>query len=103
MTSTPYRSAAVVALSLLSFTHPATAAEPAPLKKDKLQIVFLMGQSNMVGMADIGTACYLAQPQYTPPREGILKKTASFDWNNLYWQGVRYYQGPHPLAKQLAS
>ena len=103
MTSTPYRSAAVVALSLLSFTHPATAAEPAPLKKDKLQIVFLMGQSNMVGMADIGTACYLAQPQYTPPREVILKKTESFDWNNLYWQGVRYYQGPHELEKKLES
>jgi hypothetical protein len=94
-------------LSLLVFPLGLTAADPMPadtkpLSKDKLQIVFLMGQSNMVGLADIGTSWYLTQPLYVPPRDLMLKKSESFDWNNLYWQGVRYYQGPPELEKELA-
>ena len=103
MTRTPHRSATVVALSLLAFTLPASAAEPPPLKKEKLQIVFLLGQSNMVGLADIGTSWYLTQPQYVPPKEELMKKTDVFEWNNFFWQGVRYYQGPAELEKQLAD
>lgn len=70
----------------------ATAAE-IPLKKEKLQIVFCLGQSNMVGVADVKTAWYLTQPQYVPPREACLAQSRFFDWN-FYWSGVRYYEGP---------
>jgi len=64
------------------------------LKKEKLQIVFCFGQSNMVGLADPSTAWYLTQPQYVPPREQTVQQTRYFDWN-FYWSGVRYYEGPH--------
>ncbi len=76
-------------------------SEAKPLKKEKLQIVFLMGQSNMVGLAEIGTSWYLTQPQYVPPKEPLMKKSDTFEWNNFFWQGVRYYQGPPALEKKL--
>lgn len=81
-------------MALLCFLPvlPGAAAE-APLKKEKLQIVFCFGQSNMVGVADVKTAWYLTQPQYVPPREACLTKSRFFDWN-FYWSGVRYYEGP---------
>ncbi len=63
------------------------------LKKEKLQIVFCFGQSNMVGTAKVPTVWYLSQPQYIPPKESAVLKTRYFDWN-FYWSGVRYYQGP---------
>jgi hypothetical protein len=72
--------------------HPGVAKE-APLKKEKLQIVICLGQSNMVGVANVKTAWYLTQPQYVPPREACLTKSRFFDWN-FYWSGVRYYEGP---------
>lgn len=68
-------------------------AEPQ-LKKGKLQIVFLFGQSNMVGSGHIRTAWYLTQPQYVPPYELVAAKTRYFDWSSLFWQGLRYYKGP---------
>jgi hypothetical protein len=74
--------------------HSVCAEEEAPLKKEQLQIVFCLGQSNMVGLADVKTAWYLTQPQYVPPREASVTKSRFFDWN-FYWSGVRYYQGPH--------
>jgi len=76
-------------------------ANQPPLKKDKLQIVFVMGQSNMVGLADIGTSWYLTEPQYVPPKDLLMKKSDSFEWNNFFWQGVRYYKGPAELKKEL--
>lgn len=90
-------------LLLLSFTISASAEEAKPLKKEKLQIVFLLGQSNMVGLAEIGTSWYLTQPQYVPPRELLMQKSDSFDWNNFFWQGVRYYQGSPELEKKLSD
>ena len=84
-------SALMAALFFLP-THPVSAAE-APLKKEKLQIVICLGQSNMVGVANVKTAWYLTQPQYVPPREACLTKSRFFDWN-FYWSGVRYYEGP---------
>jgi len=68
-------------------------SEKNPLKKDKLQIVFCFGQSNMVGLADVRTAWYLNQPQFIPAREIALEKSRFFNWN-FYWNGVRYYEGP---------
>ena len=70
-----------------------TAAAADKIKKEKLQIVFCFGQSNMVGLAAVPTAWYLTQPQYVPPREAIVLQTQYFDWN-FYWSGARYYQGP---------
>ena len=55
----------------------------------------------MVGLADIGTAWYLTQPQYVPPRDMLMKKAEIFDWSDFYWQGARYYQGPAELEKKL--
>jgi hypothetical protein len=68
------------------------AADKAPASKKKLKIVFLMGQSNMVGYAAPRTAWYLTQPAYVPPAE-VGKKTAKvFNWDH-YWSGVRYASG----------
>jgi len=64
-----------------------------PLKKQKLQIVFCFGQSNMVGLADAKTAWYLTQPQYIPPKDLAVMKSRYFNWN-FYWSGVNYYKGP---------
>jgi len=71
------------------------------LKKEKLQIVFLMGQSNMVGLADPSTAVYLTEPAYVPPKDIVTKKSEFFDWQNLYWQGVRTFKGPQSLRDEL--
>jgi len=83
---------ACVIIAMIAWVGCATAADKK-IKKEKLQIVFLLGQSNMVGLADIGTAWYLTQPQYVPPRKATELKTQYFDWN-FYWSGARYYQGP---------
>jgi hypothetical protein len=95
----PRVTAAFLALTLAS----AAEEPPKPIKKDKLQIVFVMGQSNMVGLADIGTSWHLTQPQYVPPKDLLMKKSDTFEWGNFFWQGVRYYQGPAELEKQLAA
>lgn len=85
--------AALVATSL-SFPAGSIRAEEAPiLKKEKLQIVFCFGQSNMVGLAAVPTAWHMTQPQYVPPKEVALQKTRFFDYN-FYWSGVNYYEGP---------
>jgi hypothetical protein len=89
----PLLSATSLLAALFVLPSPASSAEQAPLKKEKLQIVICLGQSNMVGVADVKTAWYLTQPQYVPPREACLTKSRFFDWN-FYWSGVRYYQGP---------
>jgi len=70
------------------------------IKKEKLQIVFLFGQSNMVGVADARTAWYLTQPQYVPPRDISIKKTRFFDWS-LYWGGLRTFKGPEEMKRKL--
>ncbi|MBT8036725.1 MAG: hypothetical protein KJO21_04185 [Verrucomicrobiae bacterium] len=84
--------AALVALS---------ASAEQKIKKEKLQIVFLLGQSNMVGLADARTAEYLTEPAYVPPKEIVTKKSENFDWQNLYWQGARTFKGPQKYKDQL--
>jgi len=59
-----------VALMAACTTLTTTAAEK--LKKEKLQIIFCFGQSNMVGLAAVPTAWYMTQPQYVPPREATV-------------------------------
>lgn len=85
------RTLSAAALVTVSSTLFASAAEKT--KKEKLQIVFCFGQSNMVGLAAVPTAWYMTQPQYVPPREATVVKSRYFDWN-FYWSGARYYQGP---------
>ncbi len=83
----------VPAVALVAACTPLTATAAEKIKKEKLQIVFCFGQSNMVGLAAVPTAWYMTQPQYVPPRDATLLKTRYFDWN-FYWSGARYYQGP---------
>jgi len=72
-------------------TQPASKTPPNP---KKLKIVFLMGQSNMVGYASPETAWYLTQPMYIPPRDVALAKPRYYDGGSFYWQGVAYAHGP---------
>ena len=79
------------------------AAEKPVIKKEKLQIVFLFGQSNMVGLADARTGWYMTQPQYAPPREMAVKRSRYFNWENFYWSGLLYYKGPQENRGKLAA
>ena len=93
-------SASLVATTFVVFASLSSAGEKPAIKKTKLQIVFLFGQSNMVGLADARTAWYLTQPQYIPPREVAVMKSRFFDWN-FYWSGLRYYKGPEENKKNV--
>lgn len=64
----------------------------AESEKKPLKIVFMMGQSNMVGYSRPGTAWYLTQPTYFPPAEVGTYKSRYFAWNH-YWSGVKYALG----------
>ena len=72
-----------------------TAGDPpkARVNSKKLKIVFLMGQSNMVGYASAHTAWYLTQPMYVPPRDAALAKSRYYDGGYFYWQGVSFAYG----------
>ena len=78
-------------LALLLACTSITAAEKAGNSK-KLKIVFMMGQSNMVGYSRPGTAWYLTQPAYVPPHKMGEKISRFFNWDH-YWSGVRYALG----------
>ncbi|NCF83628.1 MAG: hypothetical protein GWP74_18675, partial [Proteobacteria bacterium] len=64
------------------------------IKKEKLQIVFCFGQSNMVGPGDVATAWYATRPSYVPPKEIVTKAPRYLNSDTLYWGGVRNYSGP---------
>lgn len=68
------------------------AAEPATTKKP-LKIVFLMGQSNMVGYAHPSTAWYLTQPLYVPPPKTASVKSEGYDSSQFYWSGLTFARG----------
>jgi len=77
-------------------TSSARAAEAPPkakASKKKLKIVFLLGQSNMVGYSEPRTAWYLTQPMYIPPRESALAKSRYFNEGYFFWQGIKYGYG----------
>ncbi|MDT8390346.1 MAG: sialate O-acetylesterase [Lentisphaeria bacterium] len=61
--------------------------------KQKLKIVLLMGQSNMVGYAHPSTAWYLTQPMYVPPAKTATVHGRYFNWDEFYWSGVRFATG----------
>jgi hypothetical protein len=94
--------AQLACLSIFALFCQANAAD-ALVRKEKLQIVFLFGQSNMVGLADPMTAWYLTQPAWVPPREVAMSKPETLDWRSLYWQGVQNFEGPQELKDQLQA
>jgi hypothetical protein len=79
-------------LAVIVTSHTLTAAKEAP-SKQKLKIVVLMGQSNMVGYAHPSTAWYLTQPLYVPPEKTATVKSKDFNQSQFYWQGVNFARG----------
>lgn len=79
-------------LALLATGTLLTAGEEAGPKK-KLKIVFLMGQSNMVGYSHPLTAWYLTQPMYVPPPETATAKGRTYEQGGFYWSGVNFATG----------
>jgi hypothetical protein len=82
------RSFLAISIALLT----AGSGLAAESEKKPLKIVFMMGQSNMVGYSRPGTAWYLTQPAYMPPAELGSYKPRFFTWNH-YWSGVNYALG----------
>lgn len=80
-----------VCLVLLATSALLTAGETAGNKK-KLKIVFLMGQSNMVGYSTPKTAWYLTRPMYVPPAETAITRGKYYD-DTFYWQGLDFAEG----------
>lgn len=74
-----------------AFTNSELAAEEGSAKK--LKVVFLMGQSNMVGYSQPYTAWYMTQPMYLPPAKVATAKTKYFDEGAFYWQGLDFAEG----------
>ena len=77
-------------VAMLALACPVLSAQADESKK--LKVVFMMGQSNMVGYAHPRTAWYITQPAYVPPAELGTYKPRFFNWNH-YWSGVRYALG----------
>ena len=84
----------VAALAVFAATsmHAAETADKAPAKEKKLKIVFLMGQSNMVGYSTPKTAWYLTQPMYVPPPETATARGKYYS-DAFYWQGLEFAEG----------
>ena len=68
-------------------------ADEKAVKKKKLKIVFLMGQSNMVGYSHPKTAWYLTQPMYLPPPKTATRATPTSEKGGFYWRGVSFAYG----------
>ena len=86
------RQCAIFLLVFSAVSLSLTAAE----KKQKLKIVFLMGQSNMVGYSHPRTAWYLTQPMYVPPAKTAEVKSRFYDPRYFYWQGLNFAEGSTP-------
>ena len=71
--------------------------------KRKLKIVFLMGQSNMVGYSHPSTAWYLTQPMYVPPPKTAEVRSQYYNGDSFYWQGLDFASGsPEFVARGKA-
>lgn len=77
-------------IAMLFIACPMLSAEEGQGKK--LKVVFMMGQSNMVGYANPKTAWYITQPTYVPPKELGTYKPRFYNGNH-YWGGVEYALG----------
>lgn len=75
-------------LLMVGVSLPTVAGE-----EKKLKIVFLMGQSNMVGYAHPSTAWYLTQPVYAPPPKTATVKSSGYNAGQFYWTGLTFARG----------
>lgn len=84
--------AGVLAVGVVVFSMGISLYAEESEKKKKLKIVFLMGQSNMVGYSTPKTAWYLTQPMYVPPAETATARGKYYD-DSFYWQGLDFAEG----------
>jgi hypothetical protein len=108
-----YRELRVVARFALSLcvvgaggiVHAADAGGKSASKR--LQIVFMFGQSEMVGKAAVPTATYMLRKPVVPPREVTLNahKAMPHQINGayLYWQAMNAYAGPEKKKQELKA
>jgi len=83
----------VLTVLVAGYAHAAGASPKAAANKQKLKIVFLMGQSNMVGYSHPLTAWYLTQPMYVPPPEVATAKSRYYNPEYFYWKGLDFASG----------
>lgn len=81
------------------------AAAGEKIKTDKLQIVFMLGQSEMVGKAELSSAGYMLRKPVVPPRDVTLNahKAMLHQPNSayLYWNAMHSYGGPAAKKEEL--
>jgi len=81
------------------------AAGEKTVNKEKLQIVFLLGQGEMVGRGNVASVGYMLQKPLVPPREATLDahKAMLHQPNGayLYWQAMNSYGGPAEKKQEL--
>jgi hypothetical protein len=80
-----------LASMVLLVAHSGLKAQESDRKP--LKIVFLIGQSNMVGYAHPRTAWYLTQPLYVPPTGTATVKSDGYNGGQFYWSGLMFARG----------
>ena len=92
--------------TVILYGNNAAAAEKK-IKTDKLQIIFMFGQSEMVGKAELSSAVYMLQKPLVPPRDITLNahKAMLHQPNGayLYWVAMNSYGGPAEKKKDLGK
>ena len=91
-TINPLRAQKILFFFIITFSCAMTAFS-AEKNTKKLKIVFMMGQSNMVGYSNPKTAWYLTQPMYVPPAKTATARSKYFNESYFYWQGVNFAYG----------
>ena len=105
----PRRTAAALsALFLFATAGGATAAPNGQADKNKrLQIVFMFGQSEMVGQTRVSAASYMLQKPLVPPRDVTINAHQAMlhqiNGAYLYWQAMNSYAGPEAKKKRLKA
>jgi hypothetical protein len=96
---------ALCSIAYLSLCGNCAAAAGKRIKTDKLQIVFMLGQSEMVGKAELSSAAYMLEKPLVPPRDITLNahKAMLHQPNGayLYWVAMNSYDGPAEKKKEL--
>jgi len=97
--------AALGAIAAVSVCSNSVAAAEKIIKTDKLQIIFLLGQSEMVGKAELSTAAYMLRKPLVLPRDITLNahKAMPHQINGayLYWNAMNSYDGPAAKKEEL--
>ena len=96
----------VVTAAMLFSPAGVTAGDDSP-PKQKLQIVLMLGQGEMVGRGRVASAGYMLQPPLVPPREATVNahKAMLHQPNGayLYWQAMNSYAGPADKKQELKA